>query len=214
MRPVAFQSVVVTSQPGQLPLASVQGSARPSSLLRLALVALLAAHVLLPQLWLAGTALTDPAFRTEIMARPLVAFELCVALAFWTALFVWPLNTLFRHVTRGRHVEVDAKQVTVRDQRSSGATLWREPVDSYLGIAHHVRTSLSGIRHEMILVHPDHTRTVLLSASEHISETEFQATLDLLAMPPVTAAAIYGFGTSKTPKTVTPGPINSVPMAA
>lgn len=204
----------MTTPPGELPLASIQGSAEPKGFLRLTLFFSLAALVVLPQFWLAGAALSQAAIRAELWAHPLVAFELLAALSFWTLLFCWPLYRLFRSAMYLRHVKIDNEFVSVTDRRPSGTSAWQEPLTAYLGVAHHIRTSLSGVRHEMILVHPNQARSVFLSVAEHISDKDYRAALDLLTLPPVPASLIYGLQAKTQAEQPSPARPQPFPAAA
>ena len=191
MRPEAFEYVAVANTGGSFPLRSSQGSSASSSLLRLTLVSSLAVLIVLSQLWLAVQALTSPDIRSAILARPIAAFELGVALAFWIGLFYWPLSALFKRVTWRRDVEITAERVAVRDIRTLGGGVWTAPLASYTGIAHHVRTSLSGTRHELILVHPTSARSVLLMVAEHIADADVARMSRLLGLPHVPAGDLH-----------------------
>lgn len=191
MRPETFERVDVTSGPDSLPLRSVQGAATAPSLMHLALLSCLAAAVVLPQLGLAGYALLSDEIRPMILQRPLVAFQLAAAMLFWIALFSWPLRGLYTRLTWKRSVEITSDRVSVADSRSFASSTWSAPLQSYKGVAHHVRSSLSGTRHELVLVHPDADRSVLLMAGVHLSDADVNRMMRLLNLPQVAPAELY-----------------------
>ena len=191
MRPEAFERVELAINNGALPLRSAQGSPQSSSFVRLAGLALLAAAIVVPQLALAGYALASPEIRAAILTQPVAAFQFAAALLFWLALFGWPLKALYPRLTWRRDVEITSEQVAVRDSRAFGRGAWSAPLSSYSGVAHHVRASLSGTRHELILVHPDRAKSVLLLVAEHITDAEVQRMSRLVGRPTVPAGVLY-----------------------
>ncbi|MEQ1653073.1 MAG: hypothetical protein ABL897_11335 [Hyphomicrobium sp.] len=191
MRPDSFERVDILSEPEVFPLRSIQGAATAPSLLHLALLSGLAAVVVLPQLGLAGYALASPDVRQLIVGQPLVAFQLAAAMLFWVGLFAWPLRALFARLTWRRSVEITRENVAVFDRRTFGGSNWTAPLHDYKGVAHHIRSSLSGTRHELVLVHPDSDRSVLLMTAEHISEADISRMTRLLGLPAVPARELY-----------------------
>jgi hypothetical protein len=211
MRPEAFECVDVTSELGAFPLRSLQSAPRAPGLLHLGLMSTLAALVVLPQIGLAGYALQSPAIRQAILNQPLVAFQLGAALAFWIGIFAWPLKGLANRLGYRRTVEITRTQVAVSDTRALGASTWSEPLASYQGVAHHIRSSLSGTRHELVLVHADANRSVLLAAAEQITDAEIGRMTRLLALPQVQASEMYAVAKRMTGATNT---LSWQPLAA
>lgn len=192
MRPEAFERVELLSAAGEFPIQSSQSSTRWSEIVRLALLAGLASVVVLPQIALATYALANPETRALILDRPLMTAELALSMVFWIGLFAWPLRRLYARVNGRRRVEITRMLVAVRDQKIMKTETWVAPLASYSGIAHHIRASLSGSRHELILVHPDRARSVLLMVSEHISEADLQRFASLLGLPQIPARQARG----------------------
>jgi hypothetical protein len=58
-------------------------------------------------------------------------------------------------------------------------------------VAHHIRASLSGARHEIVLVHADRRRSVLLHFADRVLESELAAVARRLELPVVPARWIY-----------------------
>ncbi len=194
MRPEAFESVELLSAAGEFPIQSSQTSKRWSEIIRLSLLSILAGAVVLPQIALAVYALSNPETRALILDRPVMTVELAFALVFWIGLFAWPLRRLHARVNGRRKVEISRWNVAVRDEKLLNTETWTAPLASYTGIAHHVRASLSGSRHELMLVHPERSRSVLLMISEHISEADIQRFSRLSS--PAANSVIAGFSTA------------------
>jgi hypothetical protein len=199
MRPEAFECVDVTSGVDGLPFLSQQSSSQSASIFKLALLSTLAAAVVLPQLGWAIEAVAHAQTRSLIMARPLLAFELGLAVCFWIALFGWPLRRLVGNLNRRRDVVITRECVAVKDAKSFSQRVWTSPLRDYQGIAHHIRTSLGTTRHELILVHPDHGRSVLLMVGEHISEADISRFTRLLGLPEIGAAELYRLRRTASP---------------
>jgi hypothetical protein len=191
MRPEAFECVDVTSELDAFPLRWQQSAPRVTDVIHLSLMSALAALVVLPQIGLAGYALQSAEIRHAIIDQPLVAFQLAAALTFWIGLFAWPLKGLATRLGCRRTVEITKDSVEVADIRAIGKSVWSEPLASYRGVAHHIRSSLSGTRHELVLVHADAGRSVLLAAAEQISDAEISRMTRLLGLPQVQPSEMY-----------------------
>lgn len=191
MRPEAFDSVVVTTAAGTTPWRSIQTNAAAARLPGVTLMVLLAMLIVGPQIALAGYAIADPALRQTFVDQPVAALQVAAALVFWMAVVCGPLRLAIGKVARRRTVEIRDGQVIAEDVHAFGSQSWAEPLPAYLGIAHHVRTSVSGVRHELVLAHPKRSRSVLFQVSEHISEQDVDAAAQLLGVRKVGAAALY-----------------------
>lgn len=191
MRPRLFECVELKSPADTLPIHSVQSAPRAASAIHLSIMVLLAGLIVLPQLAFAGYAIASPHLRNIIAEHPIMALQLVVALVLWIALFALPLSTLAGRLTWRRDIEITSESVAVADSGAFGASAWSAPLTSYNGVAHHIRSSLSGSRHELILVHPEPGRSVLLMVADHISEPDVLRMAQLLHMPQVPASVLY-----------------------
>jgi hypothetical protein len=208
MRPLAFDNVDVEFGNEGVPFRSSQQSSRWPSIIRLALLSCLAAAILLPQLTLAVHAIALPDTRAIIFAHPLLALDLLLAIGLWIGLFGWPLKRLAAHINSRRDIEIAEGQVSVQDRKSFSEKTWSAPLKSYSGIAHHLRTSLTGTRHELILVHPEPQRSVLLMVSEHISASDIARFSRILGLPEVSPRELYS---ARRPQPASHEPACAVP---
>ncbi len=151
--------------------------------MHLGVLTTLAAAVVIPQIVLAIVTVTDDETRAIIAGRPLMALELATAFAFWIALFAWPLSKLLSAINASRLVEITMDGVDVQERSILGAHAWSEPLEAYEGIVHRVRASLSGNRHELVLVHPMPSRSVLLMAGAALLDTEIMRLSRHLGVP-------------------------------
>ena len=109
----------------------------------------------------------------------------------WLALFAWPIAVRIGRAATRREVEITSREVRVLDHHLLGHQSWSEPFHRYSGLTHRVRSSLSGTRHELILVHPNPARSVLVRASTRISATEIEATAAVFGCPEIAPRVIY-----------------------
>lgn len=89
--------------------------------------------------------------------------------------------------------------VTVEDRSLAGRDTWSEAVSNFNGVAHHVRASLSGSRHELILVHTEPEKSILLSTKPLISDRETSEMAIALGQRVVHARSLYGADVAAPP---------------
>jgi hypothetical protein len=161
--------------------------ARRTTGLLLAVLILFAAVLLSPFYLIATTALADQALRDAVTTRPLAAAQIFAGLAFWLVLLGFPIYRLLDTLTRRRTIEITDGRVTVIDRAFRTDTSWSAPVSEFLGIAPYLRASLSGVRHELILVHPERERSVTVAMAPRLMQSEVDhiaALLKLAELPP------------------------------
>lgn len=174
------------------PLSAADGAGRfiLPVLLAPALLAVLAPFGLVAEaLW------SNPAARAVVVAQPWVAVQLAAGLCALLGLFGWPLMRLVRAAARRRQVTIADGFVHARTTGLFGARAWSEPLLGYEGVVPRVRSSLSGVHHELVLVHRRPARCVVVEAG-----TSFFAAAPLSAPPGRDAAEIP----SRMPASVSP----------
>lgn len=214
MWPERFDCVVTVSAPDETTVRILQTNGTWSRLPGLALMAVLAGVVVAPQMAIAAFALAAPGARHAIAESPGVAVQLALALIVWIGLICWPLRVALSRVARRRSVEIAGGSVRVEDSNPFGREVWSAPLLQFSGVAHHIRTSISAVRHEVILAHPDRARSLLLSAGEHITEADVEAWSRTLAMPVAPASNLYRRSRSGPSAKRAPGTVEPVTLAA
>jgi hypothetical protein len=189
-----YEFVDVSGGKYQLPITLKQSNPKLSRLPGLVLMTVLAGVIVLPQVALAAYAVASSEVRSALIDQPLVALQLAIALAIWVALVCWPLRNILMSLLSDRLVDIRNGEVTVIDKTPFSAVTWRMPLATFEGIALHVRSSLSGIRHEAILVHPNRSRSIILMVAERIGEREIHELCRVLRLPSVPADRLYHFG--------------------
>jgi hypothetical protein len=138
-------------------------------------------------------ALFAPTARAAVAQHPALGLEILAAVAIWTYFLGWPLKRLFDRLSVSRTIEIDAAAVIVIERSYFRSRSWAMPLASFSGVAHHVRASLSGTRHELILVHPDRDRSVLLSLAAKVPQAEVDRVCALLGHKEVSPGVLYRF---------------------
>ncbi len=110
-----------------------------------------------------GQALSEPETLTLALAHPMVTLQIVVGLLLLSTLVLVPVRRLFARVGRASLVEIDDNMVHVRETGLVRTRAFSESLDSYLGVSPRIRTTLSGIRHELVLVHSDSARDVVIA---------------------------------------------------
>lgn len=178
-----FDTVSPEVMPRELPLRLEQRSSVTSSLLKLAVLVPAVVLMLVPFGMVAAQGIADSETRAAIAANPFSTLQLLAAMALWLGLFAWPLKGTVVALARSRLVEVAEGQVTVHDRGLGRSEVWQAPVASFSGLTHNVRTSVSGVRHEVVLTHHDAQRSVLIAVAPRIGDSEIAALAGLLGRP-------------------------------
>ncbi|MFA5958294.1 hypothetical protein [Hyphomicrobium sp.] len=194
MQRQSFEVIEVSGDPYSLPITIRQTNPKLAKLPGLLLMTALAALIVLPQIGFAIYALTSFEVRTALIAHPAAAVELALALVFWAALIVWPLRNILMALISDRLVDIRDGDVKVVDRTPFSTMLWQMPLGSFEGVALHTRSSLSGVRQEAVLVHPNRNRSIILMAADRIAHQEFERLCNTLNLPVVPAGRLYDLG--------------------
>jgi hypothetical protein len=191
MPPAAFEFSSPAPDFDRLPIALEQRCSRLGATARLLLLVPALLSLVVPLVLVAARAAEVPATLSVLADKPLAAIELAFALALWTILFVLPIKGLIGRFACARSVRIDPGRVAVTEHTLFGTRAWEAELLEYCGVAHHVRTSLSGTRRELILVHPVRDKSVLLYAAEQISETMVRDVATLLGLKEISGSELY-----------------------
>jgi hypothetical protein len=136
-------------------------------------------------------AVAEPRSLSVLSDRPASAIQGLVGLGILIAILMLPVSRLVRRVGIRRVIEIDGSLVRVTETTLLGSRRWSEPLSAYRGIAHHVRASLSGLSHELVLVHADSRRNVVIAEADRLSQAAIDRAKDLLGLPEVPARSLY-----------------------
>jgi len=179
--------------PTDLPLRLVQAcSHRAATVFLVVLIPAVMAFATASLLLILAAAFA-PAMRAAVQQHPALALEILAAIAFSTYLMWLPMRRLLARLAIRRTVEIDATSVRVVESGHFRSWAWSAPLGSFTGVAHHVRASLSGTRHELILVHPIREKSVLLSVADRPPQSEVDRVAALLGHKEIPPSALYRF---------------------
>lgn len=197
MPPVAAATGASASPFEALPFSFVQQSSRAAAALLLLLLLPLLAVLIVPPALILFLAVED--LRHAIADKPLAVGMLVLGLITWAGIFLVPTQRLIRKLWTTRSVTVDTGHVTVNEGGLFSSKLWTAPLADFSGIAHHVRATLSGVRHELVLVHRDRRRTVLLHKADRISQATIDRASALFRLPQLPARELYRLTRTSAP---------------
>lgn len=143
---------------------------------------------------LAGVAIAaadEPAMLDVLARRPLASVQIAAGIVLWAGLFVVPASRAIAALWRERVVTIDQGMVEISDRSLTGTRIRRSPISGYRGIAHHIRASLSGLTHEIVLVHEDPTLTLTLTSGDRVTQGQLDSVKSLLKLPEIPPGAIY-----------------------
>lgn len=187
MRIAAYDCVTPSNPLEALPVTIMQSSARWPAALKLLGVGILLSVLLVPFVLIAS----DAEARAVLAGRPGESVLLGLGVAAWLGLLAWPAHRLLARLMSARVVRIEADHVHVQERGLLGDTSWSLPLVAFEGVAHHVRTSLSGTRHELILAHREPRFAVLLTVGSRIPQSEIDAACRLLGLREVAARELY-----------------------
>jgi uncharacterized membrane protein (DUF485 family) len=146
---------------------------------------------LAPFAWVAAETAVRPGTLSMLVDRPASAGLIVIGMVMAALLVVMPVRAVIERLGRRQTVEISEGAVTVRDEGLFGTRVWSAPIAAFAGVAHHIRASLSGARHEIVLVHPVRHRSVLLHFDTVVREGEVQEMARRLGIPVISARSIY-----------------------
>lgn len=156
--------------------------------------------LMIPVLMLAATAVAEPASRAMIAGQPMAVAQTVLGLIVWALLWGVPASRFFNRLGRQRSVEIDGTQVRVADRSMAGTSTWTAELTDFIGLAHHVRASLSGSRHELILVHEDAEKSLLVHAGALVTDRQTADFAAQLNQCVVHGSALYASSRRSSPE--------------
>jgi hypothetical protein len=190
---VAIYDLIEPSMPASLPLRLRQACSQRSTAAALALVVPAALLALAAGVALVSQTISVPQVRASLQERPTLALEILSAVAVLIFLAVLPTKRLIYRLGMTRAIEIANGVVKVTEGGHFQSWSWSAPLASYAGITHHVRASLSGTRHEIILVHPEREKSILLCVAPRTSQSEVDRVAALLGQQQIPPSELYRF---------------------
>lgn len=138
----------------------------------------------------ASQALSEPEAINLALARPMATLQIVAGLLLLATLLLVPVRRLLARVSRSGLIEIDDRMVRVRENGLLAERAFAEPLAAYEGAAHRIRTTISGVQHEVILVHPDSRRDVILALDAARPGMTPAAMMAQLGLPEIALADI------------------------
>jgi hypothetical protein len=135
-------------------------------------------------------ALSEPEAINVALARPLATLQIVAGLLLLATLILIPVSRLFSRFGRTSLIEIEDRIVRVRESGLFASRTFAEPLAAYEGAAHRMRTTLSGVQHELILVHPDADRDVVIALESGPRGTTPATMMAQLGLPEIALADI------------------------
>ncbi|MFA5951311.1 MAG: hypothetical protein WC807_13610 [Hyphomicrobium sp.] len=163
-----------------LPVVLDQSPSQSSPVILITLLIPVVAGLSLPFVALAQELAADASARSALAEKPIAAVQLILAAIALTSLFAWPLVRLLRKTLRKRVVRIEGSMVECSELGLFRRKVWSQPMASYEGISRRVLSSLSGVSHELLLVHRDRRRSVTLAVAAGFSQEQVDQLAALL----------------------------------
>jgi hypothetical protein len=142
--------------------------------------------------------------------HPVGAVQVAIGLILGTLLFVVPAAVLAFRFGRDRTVTISRSQVTIVDKSPFGRSECTERLDAFDGIVHVVRTSISAVRHELLLVQRDTGRHVVFMVADRISRDSIDQAVRLLCLPEISASELLDFSLRMPRPLVSGAPVPAI----
>lgn len=189
-----FETIDPPAPLASLPARMTQSSPRLRTVLSLAALIMTALAIAAPFAAVLAHLAETPHARTLVIEQPGTVLQLAFGLVVWTVLLGWPAKRLARRLTTRRTVWITQGHVAVEETGLIGASTWTAPMPAFTGLAHHVRASVSGVRHELVLRHDDPARTVLIAVAPRFTQSEVERICGLLGVREIPARLLYERG--------------------
>jgi hypothetical protein len=122
--------------------------------------------------------------------HPGAALQSLAGLALCTALFVLPALRVVRSLLHRQSIRIDLDGVRVAERHFWRQRGWTAPLADFRGLSHVVRTTISGQRHELVLLPRRQGRPLLLLAAENIAEETVAGLATLLRLRAIPASEL------------------------
>lgn len=188
---IAFDQVEPKPDFETLPLVINLTTSRAGSIIQLLMLAPMMIMLAVPLSLLGAFASPDTTALEHLASHPLTALQIGAGLMIWVALFIWPLKRIVTRMGASRSIAIDGSNVTVVDKSPFGTITWSEPISGYVGVAHLIRASLSGNLHQLVMVHADTSKSLLIAVADRMPQATIDKAKALLNLPELPASGIY-----------------------
>jgi hypothetical protein len=158
-----------------------------------ALILLPACLVMLaPFALVAAYATERPDALLALAEKPLAALQIALAFLMTGGLLAFAVRRLAARLMRSVRIEIDSESVRVATAWLLGTQRWQAPLASFAGVSHRVRSTLNGTRHELVLVHPQPARSVLIEIAPRIGDAHIEDVCRRFQLPRLVGGRAIG----------------------
>ncbi len=147
--------------------------------------------VMVPFGILAAEAVAHPETLDQMTQAPINTLSAITGAIVWGLMFGIPAWHALWRIGSKRSVKIAGSTVMVTNTNLLGSTSWQAPLQDFQGLSHHQRTSLSGTREELILIHKRDDRCLLLRMAENISQDETEEMASRLGVSLLSPGAMF-----------------------
>lgn len=188
----AFEITASTPFAPGLPFRCEQRSRHVAAILRISVLAPLTLIMLAPFVTLLVHAVSNPSAARVLAAENAQSVvQLGLALVAISVLLGWPLARAIRLLGAERTITISDGYVAATERNLLGSERWSAPLTSFHGIAHRIGTTLSGTRHEIVLVGTSAKRHVLLATAPAVTDADMNLISAALGLPRTPTSALY-----------------------
>jgi hypothetical protein len=189
MRLSAIDRISPSTPPEQLPMRLDLAGSRGGLAISVMLLVAAVAFLLTPFVLVGSLAAFEPAAFMSADISWSGGVQLALAFVMALTFTAFAVRRVKMAWTRSATVEIGHGVVAVVERRFSGVRRWALPVSDFLGIAHTVRTSLSGARHELVLVHANPRYNVMIGLAPSMPQQHVDRMTILLGLLEIPAVA-------------------------
>ncbi len=149
------------------------------------------AALISPVLIIAIDALQNPHVVHTIIEHPGSSLLLGLGILVGMALLSFPLRAGLARLGGNATVKMADGIVSFEGSGLINGGRWKAPLAQFCGVTHHIRATLSGPRHEIVLVHPDPAKDVLLHVASRHPKEDAVYYADLLGLGQLQPRTLY-----------------------
>jgi hypothetical protein len=187
----AFHPIAPPHSIDSLPLVFEEQSSRVSALLWLMALTPVTAAVVVPVGLVAASAADVPSLVQE---HPAATVQITLGALLWAVLFLTPMLGIIRRFGSRRRLEIADGMVMLRETSLFRSRTTRKALNEFDGVCHAVRTSLSGVRHQLLLVDRASRRHIAFHAADRIGRETIERAVALLGLPEIAAKDLLTLG--------------------
>jgi hypothetical protein len=192
MRLGAIDRITPSTPIDQLPIRLDIAGSRGSVLISLLMVIPVALFLVTPFVLVGSLAAFEPEMFANVQMSWIAGVQLGIAFCAALGLTAFAMRRVAMAWGRTATVEIGYGVVAVVEKKFGIKRRWTAPVSDYLGLVHNVRASLSGSRHELVLVHPDPAFNVMLQLAPSLPQPHIDRVAILLGVSEIPARILVG----------------------